>query len=76
MRTAAVRPHGGGSLEGGIHERDVAVEMPAECSGMWVNSGRATKEAASLVAACPAFWEVVFCDLEVAASLVDVAAAS
>jgi hypothetical protein len=54
----------------------VAVEMPAECSGMWVNSGRATKEAASLVAACPAVWEVVFCDLEVAASLVDVAAAS
>jgi hypothetical protein len=22
MRTAAVRPHGGGSLEGGIHERE------------------------------------------------------
>jgi hypothetical protein len=37
---------------------------------MWVNSGRATKEAASLVAACPAVWEVVFCDLEAAASLV------
>jgi hypothetical protein len=36
----------------------------------------ATNEAASLVAACPTVWEVAFFDLEVAASLVDVAAAS
>jgi hypothetical protein len=33
-------------------------------------------KAASLVAACPAVWDVAFFDLEAVASLVDVASAS